>query len=102
MELPEDAHQWRKLLTQVSIVPDNISSMVHGYGLRLLTKQGWHGAYDTFCERKEPYVITMENMKGIIGVQAVGEKAFVHFRSAPFCGTGADSLYFGQWVKNLL
>lgn len=77
MELPEDAHQWRKLLTQVSIVPDNISSMVHGYGLRLLTKQGWHGAYDTFCERKEPYVITMENMKGIIGVQTVGEKAYI-------------------------
>ena len=77
MELPEDAHQWRKMLTQVSIVADNISSMVHGYGLRLLTKQGWHGAYDTFCERKEPYVITMENMKGIIGVQAVGEKAYI-------------------------
>lgn len=77
MELPEDAHQWRKLLTQVSIVPDNISSMVHGYGLRLLTKQGWHGAYDTFCERKEPYVITMENMKEIIGVQAVGEKVYI-------------------------
>ena len=124
MELPEDAHQWRKMLTQVSIVPDNISSMVHGYGLRLLTKQGWHGAYDTFCERKEPYVITMENMKGIIGVQAVGEKAYIvenemvlqiglfssscdnskilYFRSAPFCGTGADYLYSGQWVKNLL
>ena len=77
MELPEDAHQWRKLLMQVSIVPDNISSMVHGYGLRLLTKQGWHGAYDAFCERKEPYVITMENMKGIIGVQAVGEKTYI-------------------------
>lgn len=77
MELPEDAHQWRKLLTQVSIVPDNISSMVHGYGLRLITKQGWHGAYDAFCERKEPYVITMENMKGIIGVQAVGGKAYI-------------------------
>lgn len=77
MELPEDAHQWRKLLTQVSIVPDNISSMVHGFGLRLLTKQGWHGAYDAFCERQEPYVITMENMKEIIGVQAVGEKVYI-------------------------
>lgn len=77
MELPEDAHQWRKLLTQVSIVPDNISSMVHGFGLRLLTKQGWHGAYDAFCERQEPYVITMENMKEIIGVQALGEKVYI-------------------------
>lgn len=77
MKLPESAHQWRKLLMQVSIVPDNISSMVHGYGLQLLTEQGWHLAYDTFCDRKEPYVITMENMKGIIGVQAVGEKVYV-------------------------
>lgn len=77
MKLPENAHQWRKLLMQVSIVPDNISSMVHGYGLQLLTEQGWHLAYDTFCDRKEPYVITMENMKGIIGVQAVGEKVYV-------------------------
>ncbi|MFQ9704554.1 MAG: hypothetical protein ACLR0U_26070 [Enterocloster clostridioformis] len=44
---PKTHYQWRKMLTQVSIVLDNISSMVHGYGLRLLTKQGWHGAYDT-------------------------------------------------------
>lgn len=77
MQLPESAHQWRKLLMQVSIVPDNISSMVHGYGLRLLTKQGWHLAYDTFCDRREPYVITMENMKGVIGAQAVGERVYV-------------------------
>ena len=54
MEFPKSAHQWRKLLMQVFIVPDNISSMVHAYGLRLLTEQGWHLAYDTFCNRKEP------------------------------------------------
>lgn len=77
MELPENAHQWRKLLMQVSVVPDNISSMVHAYGLRLLTEQGWHVAYDIFCDRKESYVITMENMKGIIGAQAFKEKAYV-------------------------
>lgn len=76
-ELPQNAHQWRNLLMQVSVVPDNISSMVHVYGLRLLTEQGWHLAYDTFCRRREPYVITMENMKGIIGAQAVGEKVYV-------------------------
>ena len=62
---------------KVSVVPDNISSMVHAYGLRLLTDQGWHVAYDTFCDRKEPYVITMENMKGIIGAQVSKEKAYV-------------------------
>ncbi|WP_368271041.1 TIGR02679 domain-containing protein [Enterocloster lavalensis] len=77
MKLPENAHQWRKLLLQVSIVPDNIASMVHGYGLRLLTGQGWHEAYEAFCDRKEPYVITMENMNGVIGARAVGGKVYI-------------------------
>lgn len=76
-ELPRNAHQWRELLTRVFIVPDNISSMVHAYGLRLLTGQGRHLAYDAFCERREPFVVTMENMKGIIGAQAVGERVYV-------------------------
>lgn len=63
-ELPEGAHQWRELLTRVSIVPDNISSMVHAYGLRLRTEQGWHPAYDAFCKLKEPYVITVKESRG--------------------------------------
>lgn len=76
-ELPENAHQWRELLTRVSIVPDNVSSMVHAYGLRLRTGQGWHPAYDAFCKLKEPYVITMENLKGVTGVQAAGGRVYV-------------------------
>lgn len=75
-EFPQNAYQWRKLLKKVSIVPDTISSMVHVYGLRLLTEKGWHPAYDGFCRRKEPCVITMENMKGIIGVQAEGKRVY--------------------------
>ena len=61
----------------VSIAPDHVSSMVHAYGLRLLTEQGWHPAYDAFCSRRESCVITMEHMKGITGVQALGEKVYV-------------------------
>lgn len=38
----QSALQWRNLLMEVCIVPDNISSMVHAYGLRLLTSEGWH------------------------------------------------------------
>lgn len=76
-ELPGDAHRWRQLLMQIGIVPDNISSQVHGYGLRLLTKEGRHAAFDAFCDRKEPYVITMENMKGIIGVQTAGGRVYI-------------------------
>lgn len=76
-EMPKNAHRWRELLMRVSIIPDNVSSMVHAYDLRLRTKYGWHPAYDAFCTLKEPFVITMENMKKIIGIQAVGNRVYV-------------------------
>lgn len=41
-------------------------------GLRLLTNEGWHPAYESFCNRKEPYVITMENLCGIVGALPAG------------------------------
>lgn len=76
-ELPESAHQWRELLLSVGITPDNVSSMVHAYGLHLQTKNGWHPAYDAFCRLGEPYVITMENLKGITGARAEGDRVYV-------------------------
>lgn len=76
-EPPQSAHQWRNLLMEVCIVPDNISSMVHAYGLRLLTSEGWHPAYDYFCSRKEACVITMENLRGVIGAQASGGRVYI-------------------------
>lgn len=77
MEMPEHAHQWRELLMRVFIIPDNVSSMVHACGLRLRTKDGWHPAYDAFWERRESYVLTMENLRGIIGAQAMGARVYV-------------------------
>lgn len=74
---PENAHQWRGLLLRVGIVPDNVSSMVHAYGLHLRTKEGWHPAYEAFCARKEPCVITLENLRGMTGVQAAGDRVYV-------------------------
>ena len=74
-ELPESAHGWRRLMQSVHIIPDNISSFVHAYGLRLLTNEGWHPAYESFCSRKEPYVITMENLCGIVGALPAGTQA---------------------------
>lgn len=76
-ELPESAHQWRELLFDAGIVPDNVSSMVHAYGLHLQTGDGWHPAYDAFCRLGEPYVITMENLKGITGVRTDGDRVYV-------------------------
>lgn len=76
-ELPVNAHQWRELLDMVGILPDNVSSMVHAYGLHLRTKDGWHPAYDAFCRLKEPYVITMENLRGVTGARAEGDRVYV-------------------------
>lgn len=74
---PENAHQWRGLLLSVGIVPDNVSSMVHAFGLRIKTTEGWHPAYEVFCARKEPCVITMENLREVTGVQAAGNRVYV-------------------------
>lgn len=76
-EVPANAHQWRELLTLVGIVPDNVSSIVHAYGLRLRTADGYHPAYDAFLERKEPCAITMENLAHITGVRVAGDRAYV-------------------------
>ena len=76
-ELPQNAHRWREVLEKVCIAPDNISSMVHAFGLRLLTKDGRHPAYDAFCDRREACVITMENMKGVVAAKAYENKLYV-------------------------
>lgn len=74
---PGNAHQWRGLLLSVGIVPDNVSSMVHAFGLHIKTTEGWHPAYEVFCARKEPCVITMENLREVTGVQAAGNRVYV-------------------------
>lgn len=69
--------QWRELLQCVGIVPDNISSLVHAFGIRLKKQEIWHPAYEAFCRCREPYVLTMENLKGITEVQPVGTCVYI-------------------------
>lgn len=76
-ELPKNAHGWRERLLSVGIMPDNVSSSIHAYGLRLRTADGYHPAYEVFCARKEPCVITLENLQGVIGAEAVGDTVYV-------------------------
>ena len=76
-QLPENAHAWRELLEDVGIIPDNVSSMLRAYGLRLKTETGFHPAYDIFCDRKEPYVITMENLYRVRAAQPIGKQVYV-------------------------
>ena len=73
----ENAHRWRELLLSNGIVPDNISSIVHIYGLRLQIDSDWHLAYDAFCRRQEPCAVTMENLQELTAVQPTGDKVYI-------------------------
>ena len=76
-DYPANAHQWRELLLSNGIVPDNISSIVHIYGLRLQVDGDWHPAYDAFCRRQEPCAVTMENLQELTAVQPTGDKVYI-------------------------
>ena len=76
-DYPANAHQWRELLLSNGIVPDNISSIVHIYGLRLQINGDWHPAYDAFCRRQEPCAVTMENLQELTVVQPTGDKVYI-------------------------
>ena len=76
-DYPANAHQWREQLLSNGIVPDNISSMVHIYGLRLQVGGDWHPAYDAFCRRQESCAVTMENLQELTAVQPTGDKVYI-------------------------
>lgn len=74
---PQSAYEWRGCMADAGIISDNISSMVHAYGVRIETKEGAHEAYEVFRTKKEPYVITAENLKTIVRASAAHNKVYV-------------------------
>lgn len=92
-EYPSSAKEWRLCLAEVGIISDNIASMVHAYGLRIETEDGIHEGYDGFRKRKEPYVITGENMKHITGIRAEDKSVYVVENEMVF-------LYLLEHMKN--
>lgn len=84
-EFPANAYQWRELLLAAKLIPDNVSSLVHAYGLHLQTESGLHPAYEAFCALREPYVITMENLKGITGADAENDRVYIVENEMVFC-----------------
>lgn len=112
--------QWRELLQCVGVVPDNISSLVHAFGIRLKKQEIWHPAYEAFCRCGEPYVLTMENLKGITEVQPVGTcvyivenkmvfsylrkecVAVVYVGTAAVCSIKTDFVDRTEWDSHLL
>lgn len=76
-DFPNNAYEWREYMQDVGIVSDNIASMVHAFGVQLETKEGLHHAYEAFIQRREPYVLTVENLKPITGVKAKNNVVYI-------------------------
>lgn len=76
-DFPSGAHDWRMLWKRAGIIPDQISCIVYGYGVRLKTQDGWHPAYEAFCARKEVYALTMENLQGITDACTGNGKVYI-------------------------
>lgn len=76
-DVPQNAYEWRECMQIVGVVSDNIASMVHAFGVQLETRDGLHPAYEAFNNRKEPYVLTAENLKSITGAKANNNKVYV-------------------------
>lgn len=76
-KIPVTAYEWRELLTNVGILCDNIASIVHAMGVHMETTEGLHPAYEAFCKRKEPFVITSENLKYITRAKAIDNRVYI-------------------------
>lgn len=76
-KIPVTAYEWREALNNVGILCDNIASIVHALGIHIETKEGLHPAYEAFCRRKEPYVITSENLKYVISAKAANHQVYI-------------------------
>ena len=59
------------------IIPDNISSLVHCFGLHLQIEGRRHPAYEVFCNRQESFALTMENLRGLTGAFAEGKQVYI-------------------------
>ena len=77
IKMPQSAYEWRECMQAVGLVSDNIASMVHIYGVQIETIDGIHPAYEAFCKRKEPCILTMENLKSVVRAKAIGNKVYV-------------------------
>lgn len=91
--IPVSAYEWRELFTNVGLLCDNIASMFHAVGLHLETKEGVHPAYEAFCERKEPFVVTSENLKYITDAKASGNCVYIVENEMVF-------LYLTEYIKD--
>ncbi len=75
-EPPENARQWKELYERNGIWVDELSSTVAAFGIHLMTEEGLHPAYEGYCLRREPCIISLANLA--CGVRAFGESEKIY------------------------
>lgn len=75
-EFPVNARQWKELYDRNGIWVDELSSTVAAYGVHLMTEEGLHPAYEGYCSRREPCVISLANLA--CGIRAFGESERIY------------------------
>lgn len=61
-EFPENARQWKELYERNGIWVDELSSTVAAFNIHLMTEEGLHPAYEGYCLRQEPCIISLANL----------------------------------------
>ncbi len=75
-EFPENARQWKELYERNGIWVDELSSTVAAFGIHLMTEEGLHPAYEGYCLRREPCIISLANLA--CGIRAFGESEKIY------------------------
>lgn len=61
-EYPQSAYQWKELLVDAGILPDDVASTVITYGVHLKKRGELHPAVEAFYQMKEPVTLTSINL----------------------------------------
>jgi len=76
-EYPSNAESTLELYYMSNIKPDDISSYTTAYGISLYTEDGLHNSYETFIEKKEPYMVTLSNLNSIVEADCQSKQIFI-------------------------
>ena len=76
-EYPTTAYEWRELLLEYRILPDEVSNTVITYGLHLEMEDGLHPAFEGYCMMREPGILIMPALGKAKRAYGEGKSIFI-------------------------
>ncbi|MBR1852558.1 MAG: DUF2399 domain-containing protein [Lachnospiraceae bacterium] len=76
-ECPATAYDWRELLLQYHILPDEMSNTVITFGVHLEVEDGLHPAFEGYCAMREPGILIMPALKKAKRAYGEGKAIFI-------------------------